>query len=271
MFGVSYSLAHVARILRNRIHARFSKPYPHDYRRSPYYKSIFFLKLYQKLGKYRLKYDVNTGNIIDLNTNKPFLIFSFDEASFQFTSNYIKVWSVEKPEIATDSTRYSCKAGGFYSLTPEGNDHLLFMENSKKETIVTCLEEIKHKNPNATIFLLIDNFSSHGSNIVLNKAKELNIDLCFLPKYSPQLQPIEKLWLENKRNVAKYKIKNIPNFTELKKEERKIILEDIVNKTFYRKVKSKNKWNYVFNNFIRKVLYKLHRRINSELKLEISI
>ena len=81
------------------------------------------------------------------------------------------------------------------------------MENSKKETIVTCLEKIRNKNQDSIIFLLIDNFSSHKSNLVLNKAKELNIDLCFLPKYFPQLQPIERIWLDNKKGVAQYKIK----------------------------------------------------------------
>ena len=31
-----------------------------------------------------------------------------------------------------DTNKYVCKAAGFYSLTPEGNDFITFMENSKK-------------------------------------------------------------------------------------------------------------------------------------------
>ena len=31
-----------------------------------------------------------------------------------------------------DTNKYVCKAAGFYSLTPEDNDYITFMENSKK-------------------------------------------------------------------------------------------------------------------------------------------
>ncbi len=61
------------------------------------------------------------------------LIFNFDEAAFQFVGKYIKVFSLTKPQMEMDTNRYACKATGFYSLTPEGNDYLEFMENSKKK------------------------------------------------------------------------------------------------------------------------------------------
>ena len=184
-FGVKYHISSVIRILREKLNAKFGKPYPHEYRRNKHYKSSFHLKLRQKLRKYDLKYDNKTGNITDRSTGKPFLIFSFDEAAFQFTSNYVKVWSLFKPQIETDSTIFSCKMAGFHSLTPEGNDHITSMKNATKETIADCLKQLREKNPDGTIMLLIDNFSSHKSLFVKEEAKKLNIDLCFLPAYSP--------------------------------------------------------------------------------------
>lgn len=86
------------------------------------------------------------------------------------------------------------------------------MENSTKETIMDLLKDIRKQNPEEIIFLLIDNFPSHKADDVKNLAKEINIELCYLPAYSPQLQPIEKVWYKNKRDNMQYKIDNIKNF-----------------------------------------------------------
>ena len=224
--------------------------------------------LYAKFRKYHIKYDEKTGNMMDLKSNKKVLIFSFDEAAFQFIGNYIKVYSLTKPEMKMDTNRYKCKAAGFYSLTPEGNDYITFIENSKKETIGEVLKEIKIENDDAIIFLIIDNFSSHRSDYVKDIAKGINIELCYLPPYSPQLQPIERKWLEIKQNVMKYKIRYIPNFREKSDDEKLDILKSLVENSFYKLSKDKDSWNYVDNCFIKPVIKKLHPRTNSNLVLE---
>ena len=171
--------------------------------------------------------------------------------------------------MATDTNKYSCKAAGFYSLTPEGKDYITFMENSKKETIMDLLKDIREQNPTKIIFLLIDNFSSHKADVVKNLAKELNIELCYLPSYSPQLQPIEKIWYKNKRDNMQYKIDKIKNFKKMNKEEKKDKLKEIVEKYFYNATKSKTMWNKVLNNYIKPTIKKLHPIHNSKVKLEI--
>jgi len=171
--------------------------------------------------------------------------------------------------MATDTNKYSCKAAGFYSLTPEGKDYITFMENSKKETIMDLLKDIREQNPTKIIFLLIDNFSSHKADVVKNLAKELNIELCYLPPYSPQLQPIEKIWYKNKRDNMQYKIDKIKNFPNMNKEEKKDKLKEIVEKSFYNATKSKTMWNKVLNNYIKPTIKKLHPIHNSKVKLEI--
>ena len=52
-------------------------------------------------------------------------------------------------------------------------------------------------------------------------------------------------------------------------DEKETLLKEIVEKTFYRTVKSKTMWNKVDNNYIRRIIKKLHPRINSELEFEI--
>lgn len=143
------------------------------------------------------------------------------------------------------------------------------MENSTKETIMDLLKDIRKQNPKEIIFLLIDNFSSHKADDVKNLAKELNIELCYLPPYSPQLQPIEKVWYKNKRDNMQYKIDKIKNFKKMDKDEKLNKLKEIVEDSFYKTVKSKTMWNKVLNNYIKPPIKKLHPRYNSEVKLEI--
>ena len=131
------------------------------------------------------------------------------------------------------------------------------------------LKDIRKQNPKEIIFLLIDNFSSHKASIVKNLAKELNIELCYLPPYSPQLQPIEKVWYKNKRDNMQYKIDKIKNFKKMDKDEKLNKLKEIVEYSFYKTVKSKTMWNKVLNNYIKPPIKKLHPRYNSEVKLEI--
>ena len=225
--------------------------------------------LHQKFRKYILKYDEKTGNIKDLKSNNNVLIYSFDESAFQFVGNYIKVISLTKPRMVMDTGKYHCKAAGFYSLTPEKKDYITFMENSTKETIMDLLRNIREQNPNEIILLLIDNFSSHRANLVKELSKELNIELCFLPPYSPQLQPVEKIWYKIKRDNMEYKIDNIKDFEEMDEDEKLNKLKEIVKKSFYDNVKSKNMWNKVLNNYIKPTIKKLHPRYNSDVKLKI--
>jgi len=41
---------------------------------------------------------------------------------------------------------------------------------------------------------VLDGAGYHCSAVVIEKAKELNIKLHYLPPYSPNLNPIERLW-----------------------------------------------------------------------------
>ena len=44
------------------------------------------------------------------------------------------------------------------------------------------------------IWLVCDNASFHKTNYIIALAQSLNINLIFLPPYSPFLNPIENLW-----------------------------------------------------------------------------
>ena len=81
---------------------------------------------------------------------------------------------------------------------------VLTEENCCSEVIEVFLEEIKKQYKDATtICLVLDNARYQRSYEVRAKAKELNIDLLFLPPYCPNLNLIERLWKHFKKAVMK--------------------------------------------------------------------
>ena len=62
------------------------------------------------------------------------------------------------------------------------------------ETIVLFLAEIRQHYQNKTIHIVLDNGRYHKTQEVFQYCIENNIKLHFLPPYSPNLNPIERVW-----------------------------------------------------------------------------
>ena len=95
--------------------------------------------------------------------------------------------------------------------------------NSHKE-LKESLEEI------IPIIMVLDNCKIHTSKITLNVSESLNIDLKFLPKYSPQFNPIEQVWRSIKREISYHRIKTQK---ELQKIIYKAYMKIVNNKSYF--------------------------------------
>ena len=62
------------------------------------------------------------------------------------------------------------------------------------ESIVDFMSAIRAKYDSKKVHLILDRSGYHRAALVAKKATELNIELHFLPPYSPNLNPIERLW-----------------------------------------------------------------------------
>jgi transposase len=81
---------------------------------------------------------------------------------------------------------------------------LLTEENCSAEVIEAFLEEVKKQYTQAkTICIILDNAKYQRSYLVQTTAKFFNIDLIYLPPYSPNLNLIERLWRYFKKEVMK--------------------------------------------------------------------
>lgn len=62
------------------------------------------------------------------------------------------------------------------------------------ESVCTGLEKLRKRYPNQYLYVILDNAAYQQCRKVKHKAEKLNINLIFLPPYSPNLNLIERLW-----------------------------------------------------------------------------
>lgn len=206
-FGVDLSEDQIARILREKLKMHFSKPFPMDYRRPEDAEAILENQL-------ELTFSLLKERELE---EEEIAIGFIDETRPQNTPNTMRVWSFGKVRSIKNSTKFNTNTIGFYAIKGESVEK--FLDDSKKESIADFLETIKKANERyKAIVVVIDNFPSHKSTIVKDKAKELGIYLVYLPPYSPDLNPIEYIWKSIKRVLSLIFVKNLD-------EMRVVILE----------------------------------------------
>ena len=127
------------------------------------------------------------------------IIEFLDQSSPQTTSNTVKLWSFNKPEIIKNTNKLRANTFGFYCLN--GSSAVDFQERSRKENVISFLRMVRKRNPVGRIVMILDNFKPHHSPETLEYAENNNILLIHLPPYSPDLNPIEFIWKSVKRDI----------------------------------------------------------------------
>jgi len=67
-------------------------------------------------------------------------------------------------------------------------------ETINAESIVDFMGKIRAQHGSKTVHIILDRSGYHRASLIAEKAEKLNIKLHFLPPYSPNLNPIERLW-----------------------------------------------------------------------------
>ncbi|WP_242492688.1 IS630 family transposase [Methanolobus psychrotolerans] len=136
-----------------------------------------------------------------------------DESSPQTTSNTVRLWSFNKPVMFKNTTKLKANSFGFYSLN--GNSVIDFKEHSTKEDVCSFLSTIKNSNMGKRIVIILDNFRSHRAKDTVDFSLENNIELVYLPPYSPDLNPIEFIWKSVKRIISCNFIKDLDHMKKM--------------------------------------------------------
>lgn len=190
-WGVRFSDSQVARILREKLKLHFGKPYPHDYRRPAEAEELLQSNL-----------DSAHNHLNDKGIQKNEIALGFlDEASPQTTANTVRVWTTGYPEIIKNTTKLKSNTIGFYAIYGQSFEESL--EDSTAASIAKSLDKVRAVNSDhKAMVIVLDNFRSHKAASVIEYAGAHDIELVFLPPYSPDLNPIEFIWKTIKRHIS---------------------------------------------------------------------
>jgi len=133
-------------------------------------------------------------------------LVSIDEASFQLTTGYKRIWfpKGEKPKRAF----FWCnkKLTVFGALTSSSKFYYNFFNSQNSFTFSIFLENLfAWLEPNKKYVFILDNAGFHKTNIVKDLFDEHKgwITVEFIPPYSPELNPIETCWKVTKNAVTR--------------------------------------------------------------------
>ena len=165
----------------------------------------------------------------------------------EFVENYLKLLSgtpKNEPKLFMDSVHPTMASKSSRGWIREGKDKILLTSASRTrmnisgvielstmktviesyetingETTISFLEKVKLAYPRAKrIHIILDQSGYHRSGKVAEFSKENGITLHFLPPYSPNLNPIERLW-----KVMNERVRNNYYFTSAKEFRERIM------------------------------------------------
>lgn len=115
-------------------------------------------------------------------------------------------------------------------------------ETINAESIMNFMDKVRAHYDSKTVHLILDKAGYHRSNLVAEHADKLNIKLHFLPPYSPNLNPIERLW--------------------------KVMNEKVRNNRFFKGAKDfKEAINHFFDDILPSIGNTLDSRINDNFQM----
>jgi transposase len=128
-------------------------------------------------------------------------IFFIDAAHFVFGSFLGVLWSITRLFVQAPAGRRRFNVlGALNAITHE----LVLITNDtyiNAESVCELLRKIALLNISVPITLVLDNARYQKCELVVALASQLNIELLFLPAYSPNLNLIERLWKLAKKKV----------------------------------------------------------------------
>lgn len=140
-----------------------------------------------------------------LELSKETILLAQDESRFVSESNRITSWSTKGTAISYSGYRYGTALNCFGSFNLNDGHFIpsVYDKGNAIETIEHFKIVRKHYGT-SPIAYLIDNASWHKTKKVKQYCEENNISLLFLPPYSPEYNPIERVL-----GYLKSKVKNI--------------------------------------------------------------
>lgn len=133
-------------------------------------------------------------------------LVSIDEASFQLTTGYKRIWFLKGKKPKRAFFWSNKKLIVFGAMTSSSKFYYNFYIAQNSITFSLFLEELfAWLDPSKKYVFILDNAGFHKTNIVRDLLEEHKewITIEFIPPYSPELNPIETCWKVTKNAVTK--------------------------------------------------------------------
>ena len=192
-FGLKVSYDTVHRWLRVKMKLPYGKPFTVDKRRPDNAEEMLADHLREELE----------------GEEEVILVF-MDESSFYSSPSTVRVFNPVKMPIERNREKIVVFGG----LAVNGESTVIVRRASNRWSFIDFLRALRRANPVGTILLILDNAPYHWAAEARLTARKLGIKLCYLPPYSPDLNPIEYLWRDLKRTFAFQPFETIKNHVE---------------------------------------------------------
>jgi transposase len=194
-YGVTYSVPGMNKWLhRNGFSYKKPKGYPH---KASLDQQEQFIKYYSDLK-------------VNLPEEDVIMFMDSCHPSMATKLSYGWIKKGQSKPIETTASRTRINLVGAINLSDISKPVVCSYTTVDGESIIDFLRQIrKHAETKGTIHLVLDQAGYHRRNEVVNAAEKLNIKLLYLPPYSPNLNPIERLWKimsEHARNNKFFKV-----------------------------------------------------------------
>lgn len=148
-------------------------------------------------------------------------VFFFDEARFGTHSNIGHGWFIKGSRTSID-VKLGYQNFYLYSAVEvgTGNNFSLMLPYVNTECMQLFLSKFSEEIGNEKVTIIMDGAGWHKSKTLIIPP---NIEIIYLPPYSPELNPVERLWLYIKKAVLYNKIYDTLDDLE------KVVAEFIVN------------------------------------------
>jgi len=128
-------------------------------------------------------------------------VFFVDAAHFVMGSFLCCVWCLVRLVIRAGSGRKRYSVLGAWNAVTNSLVSITTDATVNAETMCALLRRIATLGLTGPVRLVLDNARYQHCRLVMDLAKNLNIELLFLPSYSPNLNLIERLWKFVKKDV----------------------------------------------------------------------
>lgn len=179
-YGLTYSVPGMNKWLhRQRFTYKKPKGYPY---KADKQQQLNFIKKYKRLKK-------------RLGSDETVLFMDSVHPTQATKLSYGWIRTGKTKSVNTTASRTRMNLMGAIELDNLSTIQILDYETINAQAVVDFLRQVKQKHQSARrIHLILDKAGYHRADEVKKEAKKLKIKLHYLPAYSPNLNPIERLW-----------------------------------------------------------------------------